>query len=146
MNASMMVYSGFLLAGMIMVAGCTGSHPAKYPGYEHLTIETPVPGLPSEFTESDNGKTYEIPRNAGVMILLIESPADHRVWNASVSSGLKIADDYYLPNLAGNQTGINGAHAWHVYANGTGSQSFRAACHLDSQKVQDYSLKLQIIP
>jgi predicted secreted protein len=146
MNTSVMVFSGILLAGMIMVTGCTSNHPVKNAGFEHLTIETPVEGIPSQFTESDNGKTYEIPRNAGVFVLLTESPADNYLWNASVSPGLKIADDYYLPNLAGPRTDINGSHAWHVYANGTGKQSFHAAYYRGSQKFQDYSLTLQINP
>jgi inhibitor of cysteine peptidase len=56
-------------------------------------------------------------------VILIDNPSTWYAWNASVTSGLIIVNERYLPSSTG-LLGPPGLHQWRVMANGTGDQKF----------------------
>jgi predicted secreted protein len=101
------------------------------------------------FTESDNGKTYEIPGNTEFFVNVTESFATGTKWHPRVSSGLEILDDEYYANPKSVRVDIGGTRSWKNRAAGTGQQSFQADFYPfdNSDKVQQhYALTLNIRP
>jgi inhibitor of cysteine peptidase len=124
-----------VIAGMIMASACTGTGtPTVTPSATPLAATSGAPSaspLPlsnnstAAFTQSDNNRTVNITSGKNFTVTLEENPSTGYAWNASVTSGLTIVNDTYLPP----NTSLLGApdpHEWRILATGTGEQRFSA--------------------
>jgi inhibitor of cysteine peptidase len=75
------------------------------------------------YNESDNGKTETLPLGTAFTVRLNENPTTGYSWNVSVTSGLNITNDTYIPPTSGLM-GAGGIHTWSVLATKTGLQEF----------------------
>jgi inhibitor of cysteine peptidase len=111
-----------IIIGTIMVSACTGTvTPTATPAV--TPTATPSPGTMAVFNQSDNNKTVEIKNGETFKVILDENPSTGYSWNVSVTSGLTIVNDTYLPPVT-DLLGVSGMHEWHVKATGTGDQQF----------------------
>lgn len=131
---------GLLLFFLVFVSGCTGSSRNQF------TPIKAVNGTPVNFTISDNGKGYSIPKNTEFTVTLIETRADRSIWRASASPGLTVLGDQYHPNPAAIRVDINGFHVWKIRAVENGLQTFSADYYQSGDTVQNhFTLYLQVL-
>lgn len=124
----------FIIVGIclaaILIAGCTQPTPPVTPTATATTTmtasptpsPTAAPVLPV-YNESDNGKTETLALGAQFMVKLNENPTTGYSWNVSVSDGLNITNDTYIPPTSG-LIGAGGVHTWSMLATKTGLQEF----------------------
>ena len=131
----MLLYSTaifFLLAGMLVLSGCT-TQPATTPATTAPTTvpttSAPVGGNDMKvYNETANGTTAKIPLGTGGCIVrLAENPSTGYSWNATVTSGLVIVSDAYTQNpVSQGMAGAGGTHSWTLAGTAAGEQKFTA--------------------
>ena len=77
---------------------------------------------PRAFTENDNGTLATVNTGDTFNIDLAENPSTGYSWNMTVSDGLKIVSDRYIPP-AQQIPGRGGVHEWTIEATGPGRQT-----------------------
>jgi inhibitor of cysteine peptidase len=127
----------FLLAGMLILSGCTtqpAGTPTATPTATPTTTVVPTTSTPviekdmNVYNETANGSTVKIPLGSGGFVVqLAENPSTGYSWNATVTSGLTIIDDAYEadPQSQG-MVGAGGTHFWIVSGTSEGEQKFSA--------------------
>jgi inhibitor of cysteine peptidase len=127
-----LVYSAaavLLLAGMLVVSGCT-TQPATTPATTTVpTTSAPVGGNDMKvYNETANGTTVKIPLGTGGCIVrLAENPTTGYAWNATVTAGLAIVNDTYVQDpLSQGMVGAGGTHSWTLTGTVAGEQKFSA--------------------
>jgi inhibitor of cysteine peptidase len=118
-----------LIAGMIAVSACTSTVTPSATPSATPSVAPSVTPLPSSnntiaaYNQSDKNKTVNAKTGETFTVTLDDNPSTGYAWNVSVTSGLTIVNDTYLP---ANTTlvGVPGLHVWRITANGTGNQSF----------------------
>lgn len=92
------------------------------PAVNVTTTSTPV--ITGEiYNESSNGTTVSTPTNGTFIVMLQENPTTGYIWNVTVTSGLTITNDTFLPPTSGLM-GAGGVHEWSVEAIQMGQQQF----------------------
>ena len=130
----MLLYSTaifFLLAGMLVLSGCT-TQPATTPATTAPTTvpttSAPVGGNDMKvYNETANGTTVKIPPGTrGCIVRLAENPTTGYSWNATVTSGLVIVSDAYTQNpVSQGMAGAGGTHPGLSGERRQGSRSFQ---------------------
>jgi len=109
----------------VFLAGCTGPavQPLPTPAPTPAPTEAPVPAGSNSFDQTNNGETYSIPIDAEIQLRLPENPTTGFSWNLSVTPGLSILNDTYIPDdTSGKLVGSGGVHVWFLKAIGPGDQ------------------------
>lgn len=96
------------ILGATMAAGCTTSDTAA-----------------KTYNDSNNNSTVTVKGGETFNISLAENPTTGYSWNVSVTSGLSIVNDTYLPSNT-SLVGAGGLRVWQLKATGTGDQEFNA--------------------
>ncbi len=114
-----------------------------------LSVEVTQGAGMKVYTEGDNGKTVNIPKNTEFSVRLEENPTTGFQWNATVTSGLEILSSDYTENPhAAGMVGVGGIHTWTIRASGTGLQKFDAVYRRGWEPLTGnetaYSLSVQI--
>jgi inhibitor of cysteine peptidase len=90
------------------------------------TATCPVTGVPARFhvyTDEDNGRTVQEGRGEVLNIRLRENPTTGYSWNLSMTDGLTMTGDEYIPTQEGGQmVGVGGVRSFHLTATGAGMQ------------------------
>lgn len=118
-----------LCLAAILVAGCT--QPVTPPATPTPTATstptlTPVPTatpIVYVYNESANGTTVAIPLGSTFTVWLKENPTTGYSWNVTVTDGLRITNNTYIPPTSG-LIGAGGIHSWNVLTVKTGTQEF----------------------
>jgi inhibitor of cysteine peptidase len=76
------------------------------------------------FTEADSGSLEVIKKGETFKVVLPENPSTGYSWNMTVSDGLKVVDDRYIPP-AQQVPGRGGQHEWTIKAVNPGQQKVR---------------------
>ncbi|MFA5331574.1 MAG: protease inhibitor I42 family protein [Methanoregula sp.] len=116
---------GILCCAVIVVAGCVNSGSANPTGKAGGTnpVETPVMEDTVVATDAQNGSTVYVKTSANITVKLNENPTTGYSWNLSVTPGLSIINDTYVPSeMSGKQVGSGGIHIWEIKAETTGTQ------------------------
>jgi inhibitor of cysteine peptidase len=79
---------------------------------------------PGPFTMADSGSMVAIKKGETFMVVLPENPSTGYSWNMTVSDGLKVMDDRYIPP-AQQVPGRGGQHEWTIKAVKPGQQKVR---------------------
>jgi inhibitor of cysteine peptidase len=91
------------------------------------TATCPVQGVPARFhvyTEEEDGRTVQEAHGETFNIRLMENPTTGYSWNLSVSDGLRMTGDEYIPSQAGGQVvGSGGIRSFHLMAIDEGEQT-----------------------
>ena len=109
----------------VFLAGCTGpvTGPVPTPTPTPLQTEAPMPAQPNSFSLANNGGTYPVPFNAEIQLRLPENPTTGFLWNLSVTTGLSVINDTYIPDeVSGKLVGSGGTHIWFLKAMQPGKQ------------------------
>ena len=111
----------------VIIAGCTGpaenNPPTPVPATPASAPSLP-PGEPNSFNQANNGRTYSVPLNAVIQLRLPENPTTGFSWNLSVTPGLSIINDTYIPDdPSGKLVGSGGTHVWFLSAMDAGDQA-----------------------
>jgi inhibitor of cysteine peptidase len=116
--------------GAVLVAGCTQPTPPATPTPTTSITATPPPTpsqtgapIPPVYNEGDNGMTKTLPLGTTFTVVLEENPTTGYSWNVSVTDGLKITRDTFIPPTSG-LIGAGGVHTWNVLTTKTGLQEF----------------------
>jgi inhibitor of cysteine peptidase len=127
-----------LCFGTVLMSGCaqTGTVPvtpeptttaAPTVASAAPTVQVPVTSTPittgNVYNESSNGTTVSVPTNGTFVVMLQENPTTGYVWNVTVTNGLTIVNNTFMPPTSGLM-GAGGVHTWSVQAIQTGAQQF----------------------
>lgn len=123
-----------LCAGILVLSGCTTQQPEGTPTTTPPTTAVPTTSAPVDmkdmtpYNETANGTTVKIPLGSGGLVVqLAENPTTGYSWNATVTPGLAIIDDFYEPDpLAEGRVGAGGVHSWVLSGTAAGEQKFSA--------------------
>jgi len=99
----------------VLLAGCTGpaTQPLPTPTPTPAPIQAPVPVEPNSFDQTNNGETHNISLDAEIQLRLPENPTTGFTWNLSVTPGISILNDTYIPDdTSGKLVGSGGTHIW----------------------------------
>lgn len=112
--------SGALFFNLTLVVG----------GSTCTTATCTVPGVPARFhvyTEEDDGRTVEEAPGETFTIRLRENPSTGYSWNLSLSEGLDLTGDEYIPSQAGGQVvGGGGIRSFSLGATKPGEEQVAA--------------------
>ncbi len=117
-----------VIAGMILVSACTGTGtPTAIPTATPSATPSPAPSnnTIAAYNQSDNNKTVSAKIGDKFTVTLDENPSTGYSWYMSVTNGLTIVNDTYLPPNT-TLVGAPGLHVWQIEADGTGDQKFSA--------------------
>ncbi len=107
-----------------------------------------MPARFSVFTAEDDGKTVEVPLEDEFNLRLPENPSTGYAWNLTLTSGLAIvADEYIPPATSAPMLGAGGVHSWHIRAIGEGEQKVAAVYKqpFDPTSVEDtFSMNITV--
>lgn len=109
----------------VFLAGCAGPAAQTLPTPVPTPVPTQaqVPAEPNSFDQSNNGGTYPVAPGAEIQLRLPENPTTGFLWNLSVTPGLSIMNDTYIPDdTSGKLVGAGGTHVWFLKAIGPGDQ------------------------
>jgi inhibitor of cysteine peptidase len=106
----------------IFVAGCTQPTPPATPTPTATPTPSPTPVM-YVYNESANGTTVTLPLGTSFAVWLQENPTTGYSWNVSVTEGLQITNDTFVPPTSG-LVGAGGVHIWDVLTVKTGMQEF----------------------
>ena len=109
----------------VLLAGCTGpgAQPLPTPAPATPPTQAPVPAEPNSFDESNNGETQKIGLDTEIQLRLAENPTTGFIWNLSVTTGLSIINESYIPDdPTGKLIGSGGTHVWFLTATQAGTQ------------------------
>jgi inhibitor of cysteine peptidase len=87
------------------------------------TTSTPTVATMKVYNESASGNTITVPLNGTFAVVLLENPTTGYSWNVTVTSGLVITNNTYIPPQS-TLIGAGGSHKWDVKAIKTGQQKF----------------------
>lgn len=124
-----LVLASLLLVALLLAAGCatTPSTNATATPTRGPASPTATAALPGVYTVNDSGKTVPLGIGQNLSIALPENPTTGYSWNATVSTGLRIADTAYTPDpTAANVVGAGGTRNWTVQGVAAGTQRFDA--------------------
>ena len=109
----------------VFLAGCTGPTAVLPPTPTPTPSprEAPAPAQPNTFSQANNGGTYPVLLDAEIQLRLPENPTTGFTWNLSVTTGLSIINDTYIPDdVSGKLVGSGGTHVWFLKAVQPGEQ------------------------
>jgi len=109
----------------VLLAGCTGpaARPPSTPTQAPPLTEAPSPVQTSSFSQADDGKTYSLSLDTEIQLRLPENPTTGFTWNLSVTPGLSVLNDSYVPSdTTGKLIGSGGTHVWFLKAGLAGEQ------------------------
>jgi inhibitor of cysteine peptidase len=117
---------------VILLAGCTApagtTPPAQTPAGTPQSTPPPSPTRPpagpGSFDQTNDGGTYPIATGAVIQLRLPENPTTGYIWNLSVTTGLTLVNETYIPDdPTGRLIGSGGTHVWFLKAVITGDQT-----------------------
>ena len=109
----------------VLLAGCTGpaAQPKPTPVPTAVMTQAPLPAGPNSFDQTNNGETYPVSLGAEIQLRLPENPTTGFTWNLSVTTGLSIINDTFIPDdVSGKLVGSGGTHVWFLTATQAGTQ------------------------
>lgn len=120
----------------VLLAGCTSPAVTPVPTPRPTPAMTPThqPGekevFTEMFTEADNGGTFPVARGAVFPLRLPENPTTGYQWNLSITTGLSLLNESYVPDdPTGKLVGSGGTHVWYLEATGEGEQGISGVYH-----------------
>jgi inhibitor of cysteine peptidase len=122
MNSTVISILGIVCIAAIAIAGCTGSAPAGNTAVPVVT-DTPVQVGNIVVTEAQNGATTSLNVSKTVTLKLPENGTTGYLWNLTVTSGLNVTSDTFVPAVtAKDVVGAGGVRIWEITAMQTGEQ------------------------
>jgi inhibitor of cysteine peptidase len=137
MNSTVISIFGIMCIVAIAIAGCTGTAPAT-PATPAATtapvgntavpvvMDTPVQVGHIVVTEAQNGATTALNVSNTITLKLPENGTTGYLWNLTVTPGLKITNDTFVPAVtAKDVVGAGGVRVWEITAMQTGEQKIQ---------------------
>ena len=130
MTKTFLAILGIICVIAVTFAGCTGT------GTDGKPTSTSTPGSGSSTVStakgivvgnSSNGHLIFMKTGGNLTLKLAENPTTGYQWNLTVSNGLKVVSDTYVPSdTTGTLVGSGGTHIWEIQAEQAGMQSVDA--------------------
>jgi inhibitor of cysteine peptidase len=99
----------------VFLAGCAGPAvaPLPTPTPTPSPTESPAPGQANTFSQANDGGTYPAALGSEIQLRLPENPTTGFLWNLSVTTGISVINDSYIPDdVTGKLVGSGGTHVW----------------------------------
>lgn len=101
------------------------------------------------FGEGDDGSTATLKKGESLRVSLPENPSTGYSWNLSLSDGLYLVSDEYVPDSTSPmRVGAGGIHTWDIRATGIGAQQitafYRRPWEVASAPAKTFSLQVQV--
>lgn len=135
----------------VILAGCTSpaAKPAVTPAPVSAATGTPPPVEKDTFGMADRGGTYPVSLDAPVQLRLPENPTTGYTWNLSITQGLSLINDTYIPDdTTGRLVGAGGTHVWFLRAIQPGNQGISGIYRRPREPVTgnetDFNLTLRV--
>ena len=128
-HTAIIVSVGILCLVAVAFTGCLGSAPVTTPPTIVTTTPsgTPVPVGHLVVTEEQNNATVSVSESSIITVKLKENPTTGYQWNLTISPGLHIDNDSYLPSdTTGKLVGSGGTHLWDISATAKGTRNITA--------------------
>jgi len=116
----------FACISAVFLAGCSGPgvQPLPTPAPTPAPTQAPVYPAPNSFSQTDNGGTYNVSLDEEFELRLPENPTTGYTWVLSVTDGLSISNETYLPDdTSGKLVGSGGTRVWSLKAVQPGVQT-----------------------
>ena len=115
---------GILLMMVVTFSDCIGG---QKPNNENTTTPTPIQtnSIPVvySFNDTSSGQTYTVHVNDKIQLSLTENPTTGYSWNLTLTDGLTMKGDEYIPSdTSGKLVGTGGIHTWNISAVKNGTQ------------------------
>jgi len=120
---------GIIILLLALVAGCLNTGPQGPAGgtNSQKPPATPAPVNHVVVNETLNGATISVNRNDMISLMLMENPTTGYSWNLTMSSGIALINDTYVPSdTSGKLIGSGGTHIWEMTAVQSGAQMINA--------------------
>jgi inhibitor of cysteine peptidase len=135
----------------VLFAGCTSpvAKPVPTPMPTPAMTPAPLASGQSTFTQADNGGTYPVSQGGVIQIRLSDNPTTGYQWNLSVTPGLTIVNESYVPDdPAGKLVGSGGTHVWFVEIAGAGQQvvtgNYERSWEAPAGGAPDFAITLEV--
>jgi inhibitor of cysteine peptidase len=127
MNHAIVIVSlGIICLIAVAFSGCMGSSPGNQT-VSPTPTETPVQVGHLVVNESQNTATVYMNRSSLITVRLAENPSTGFQWNLTVTPGLHITKDDYIPtDTSGKLVGSGGTHTWDISTETIGQQKIQA--------------------
>ncbi len=148
-----------ILIIVVFAAGYTGGYlsrdrPLVQSGGEErnqpVHLLRPAEGTTIVLDETDDGRTYRLPRNAEFTVILPETPAHGHSWNTTISPGLDLLNSQYVADPYSPRFDMNGTHIRMLVTEEAGLQEFHAMSVKGGNNgtpiVETYFVKLLVMP
>jgi inhibitor of cysteine peptidase len=101
------------------------------------------------FDAADDGSTATVKKGETLRVSLPENPSTGYSWNLSLSDGLHLVSDQYVPDSTSTmRVGAGGIHTWDIRATGIGIQSitgsYRRPWEVASAPAKTFALKVRV--
>jgi predicted secreted protein len=112
----------------------------------------PAPPIPAPpvYTDSSNGKTVSLPAGTIFYVKLSANPSTGYEWNLSVSSGLKVLSQKYIPSPAPKGiVGAGGYELWEIQTIKPGANWVKACYSRPWEKqppIKKFLLNVKVLP
>ena len=120
-------FAGICIVFFIAVAaaGCLGNGPAQKSSPEQAATLAPAENL--SVTDAQNGATVTVSQGSFITVSLPENPTTGFRWNMTVTPGLNVVNDTYIPTpVSPGIVGSGGTRTWEITASAKGNQSMSA--------------------
>jgi len=140
-----------LCLGIILSSGCVGTDINAQKGKTTTEPTQEVGGANYLFDNTNHGETYYVSQNATIKLTLPENPTTGYRWELTISPGLTITKDEYLPDATSGQVvGAGGKHVWYMTAKTDGVKSIQGMYTRSFEALTgnetSFSLHLLVVP
>lgn len=113
-----------LVTGLLLTAGCTGQSGNNTTA---APANSTLPVMTGTITGEKNTSSITLPAGTTTTIELEENPTTGYAWNVTLSPGLAIESNTYIPeSTSTDRVGAGGTHQWVVRGVTAGDQTFSA--------------------
>ena len=123
-----------LVTALLLIPGCIAEEKTSTVEPKIVSvIETVAPNesvstvnsTVTDFTADENVTSLNVTVNKKILVQLPENPTTGYTWNVTLTNGLELLNDTYIPDkTTKGMVGVGGVHEWIIQAIATGDQSF----------------------
>jgi len=123
-----------LVVALLLIPGCiaeeqvSANEPKIVSVIETVAVNDSVASnntIVTDYTADENVTSLNVTVNKTILVELPENPTTGYTWNITLTNGLELLNDTYIPDkTAEGMVGVGGIHEWIIKTIATGDQSF----------------------
>lgn len=100
-------------------------------------------------TGADNNETVVIPLTSAITVRLPENPSTPYFWNVTVTRGMELVGETFIPESGNESAAAPGIREWHLVPNDTGTHQFTALLQEPGENttetVERFQITMQVV-